>query len=115
MIKITNLNKYFYYKKSNQIHVVNNTSITFPQTGLVTILGESGCGKTTLLNILGGLDDFRSGTIEYDGIEVELHNITIQEQIYGAPEELGILLGMDFFEGKDWELDFSAGVLRFKK
>ena len=74
MIKITNLNKYFYYKKSNQIHVVNNTSITFPQTGLVTILGESGCGKTTLLNILGGLDDFRSGTIEYDGIEINKYN-----------------------------------------
>lgn len=53
--------------------------------------------------------------IEYDGIEVELHNITIQEQIYGAPEEMGILLGMDFFEGKDWKLDFSTGVLRFKK
>ena len=53
--------------------------------------------------------------IEYDGIEVELHNITIQEQIYGALEEMDILLGMDFFEGKDWELDFSTGVLRFKK
>lgn len=53
--------------------------------------------------------------IEFEGTEVELHNITIQEQIYGAPEEMDILLGMDFFEGKEWKLDFTAGVLRFKK
>lgn len=53
--------------------------------------------------------------IEFEGTEVELHDITIQEQIYGAPKEMDILLGMDFFEGKEWELDFSAGVFRFKK
>ncbi len=66
MIKITNLNKYFYRHKQNEIHVINNTSIEFPETGLVAILGESGCGKTTLMNVLGGLDRFNSGTIEID-------------------------------------------------
>ena len=66
MIKITNLHKYFYRKKSNEIHVINDVSLVFPETGLVTILGESGSGKTTLMNVLGGLDNFYSGTIEYD-------------------------------------------------
>lgn len=53
--------------------------------------------------------------IEFEGIEVELHNITMQEKIYGAPKEMDILLGMDFFEGRAWEMDFSAGILKFKK
>lgn len=67
MIKITNLNKYFYRKKYNEIHVINDTTLEFPQTGLVTLLGESGSGKTTLLNVLGGLDGFDNGEIEIDG------------------------------------------------
>ena len=35
--------------------------------------------------------------VDFEGMEVELHNITMQEKIYGAPDEMDILLGMDFF------------------
>lgn len=38
-----------------------------PSAGLVFILGKSGCGKTTLLNILGGLDDFDGGDVTVNG------------------------------------------------
>lgn len=51
--------------------------------------------------------------LEFEGTEVKLHNITMQEKIYGAPKEMDILLGMDFFEGRAWEMDFAAGILRF--
>ena len=67
MIKITNLNKYFYRYRDYEIHVINDSTIEFPETGLVTLLGESGSGKTTLLNVIGGLDDFEKGEIEIDG------------------------------------------------
>ncbi len=66
MIKITNLNKYFNKGKSNQIHVIDDTTLEFPEKGLVAITGPSGCGKTTLLNVIGGLDKFHSGEIEFD-------------------------------------------------
>lgn len=66
MISLRNLNKYYNKGKSNEIHVINNTSLEFPETGLVALTGPSGCGKTTLLNVIGGLDSFQSGEIIFD-------------------------------------------------
>ena len=56
MIKLTSLNKYFNRGKQNEIHVINNVDIELPERGMVSIFGRSGCGKTTLLNVIGGLD-----------------------------------------------------------
>lgn len=67
MIKLVNVNKYFNRFKSNQIHVINNTNLELPETGLIALLGESGCGKTTLLNAIGGLDKINSGAIYVNG------------------------------------------------
>ena len=44
MITLTNVNKYFNRHKKNQIHVINNTTLTLEDTGLVSLLGPSGCG-----------------------------------------------------------------------
>ncbi len=67
MIKLTKLSKYFNRGKLNEIHVINDTSLEFPEKGLVALTGPSGCGKTTLLNVIGGLDKFESGEIDFDG------------------------------------------------
>lgn len=63
MIRLIHVNKYFNRKKNNEIHVINDTSIELEDKGLVTFLGNSGCGKTTLLNAIGGLDRVNSGEI----------------------------------------------------
>lgn len=65
MISVKNLNKYYHKGKRNEIHVIDDTTLSLPDTGFVCILGESGSGKTTLLNTMGGLDDFKSGEITY--------------------------------------------------
>ena len=67
MIKIDKVNKYYNKGKANQIHVIDNTSMTLPDKGIVCLLGPSGCGKTTLLNAIGGLDKVDSGSITIDG------------------------------------------------
>lgn len=66
MIRISNLNKYYFKNSAKEIHVINDTSLELPTTGLIAFLGKSGCGKTTLLNVIGGLDKANLGTIEYD-------------------------------------------------
>lgn len=74
MISLKNLNKYYNKGKSNEIHVINNTSLDFPETGLVALTGPSGCGKTTLLNVIGGLDSFHDGEIIFNDIAIKRYN-----------------------------------------
>ena len=70
MIKLEKVNKYFNKNKKNEIHVIDNTSVSFDSTGLVCLLGPSGCGKTTLLNVIGGLDKVKNGKIYVNGKRV---------------------------------------------
>ena len=67
MIKIENLKKTYDKGTKHANEVLHGISLTLPDTGFVCILGESGCGKTSLLNAIGGLDLFDSGTITTDG------------------------------------------------
>ena len=70
MVTLQNVDKYFYRRKSNQIHVINDTSLEFGETGLTALLGPSGCGKTTLLNVIGGLDRPDKGSIYINGQKI---------------------------------------------
>ncbi len=70
MLEINNVNKYFNKGHKNQIHVINNTTLSLEEKGLVALLGPSGCGKTTLLNTIGGLDKIKSGSIYVNGEKI---------------------------------------------
>lgn len=89
MIKLINVNKYFNKNRNNQIHVINHTSIDFPEKGLVAITGPSGCGKTTLLNVIAGLDNFHSGEIIYEEKSVQKYKSSIIDQIRN--EKIGFI------------------------
>lgn len=67
MIKIDQVNKFYNKGKANEIHVINDTTLTLPDAGMICLLGPSGCGKTTLLNAIGGLDKVDNGSITIDG------------------------------------------------
>ncbi|MCM1130232.1 MAG: ABC transporter ATP-binding protein/permease [Roseburia sp.] len=69
MIRIVNLNKFYNKNKSNELHVINNTTLEIQNTGLVTFLGASGAGKSTLLHVIGGLDK-ATGDIFYDDFNI---------------------------------------------
>lgn len=70
MLELVKCTKKYQIRKDKSQTVLKDVSIHFPITGFVSILGNSGNGKTTLLNIIGGLDSVDSGKILYDKTEV---------------------------------------------
>jgi len=61
MLEIRNVTKIYRSKTGTEVRALDNVSVTFPETGMVFILGKSGSGKSTLLNVIGGLDGCDAG------------------------------------------------------
>ena len=74
MIVVKNLSKTYKSKKGLLCHAIKDVSFTLPNKGMVFIVGKSGCGKTTLLNLIGGLDNITSGTIISAGNDLSTFN-----------------------------------------
>ncbi|XMB65979.1 ATP-binding cassette domain-containing protein [Mycoplasmatota bacterium zrk1] len=67
LIEIKNLNKHFVLDKKNTVFAVRNVSFDIYEGETVGLVGESGCGKTTLGRTVKGIYDTTSGDIIYDG------------------------------------------------
>lgn len=65
LLEIRNLTKNYYISGKGVLNVFDKFSITFFERDITCIIGSSGCGKTTLLKIIGGVEEFESGTIIY--------------------------------------------------
>ena len=74
---ITARNIYKSYKNGNNVlSVLEKISFEIKEKDFVTIVGPSGIGKSTLLNIIGTLDKPDSGSIEFDGLDLSKMNDT---------------------------------------
>lgn len=62
MLEVRDLKK-VYHDDSGDCLALDGVSFKLPSKGMVFVVGKSGCGKTTLLNTIGGLDQFTSGDI----------------------------------------------------
>lgn len=138
MITLKNVDKYFYRRKSNQIHVINDTSLEFGETGLTALLGPSGCGKTTLLNVIGGLDKADKGSIFINGQKITgrtagavdrirnlnigyifqnynlINNMTVFDNVAMVLKMVGIRDKDEIREKVDYALDL-VGMYRYRK
>lgn len=56
-----------YLAGENTVHALKGIDLSFRRSEFVSILGASGCGKTTLLNIIGGLDHYTEGDLIING------------------------------------------------
>ena len=72
-IEFKDVNK-IYGEKESEIHALVNTSFQIEKSELVVILGPSGAGKTTALNILGGMDNATTGEVIIDGNNITHYN-----------------------------------------
>ena len=70
MLKLTEIVK-DYRAGDNIVRALDGISVEFRRSEFVSVLGASGCGKTTLLNIIGGLDRYTSGQLNIDGQDTD--------------------------------------------
>lgn len=66
MLKLKDIKK-DYLAGDSVVHALKGIDLEFRENEFVAILGHSGCGKTTLLNIIGGLDQYTSGDLVING------------------------------------------------
>lgn len=62
MLQLKNIKK-VYKTAGSEVHALKGVTLNFRRNEFVSVLGASGCGKTTLLNIIGGLDHYTSGDL----------------------------------------------------
>ena len=62
MLKLIDIKK-DYITGDQVVHALKGINLEFRKNEFVAILGHSGCGKTTLLNIIGGLDKYSFGDL----------------------------------------------------
>ena len=70
MLKLTNIVK-DYGEGESKVRALKGVSVEFRNNEFVSILGQSGCGKTTMLNIIGGLDHYSEGNLTIDGVSTK--------------------------------------------
>lgn len=70
MLRLKNIVKQ-YTVGGQKIDALNGVSIDFRENEFVSVLGQSGCGKTTMLNIIGGLDRYTSGDLIINGVSTK--------------------------------------------
>lgn len=66
MLKLQNITK-LYKTGDTTVGALKGVSIKFRENEFVSVLGQSGCGKTTLLNIIDGLERYTDGDLFIDG------------------------------------------------
>uniref|UniRef100_UPI00404B986A ABC transporter ATP-binding protein n=1 Tax=Flavobacterium sp. TaxID=239 RepID=UPI00404B986A len=88
IIKIEDLKREF-VMGTETVHALRGISFTIKQGEFVTIMGSSGSGKSTMLNILGCLDQPTSGVYEIDGLKVK--DLTRNELATIRNEKIGFI------------------------
>ncbi len=73
MLEVRNVSK-IYHTKEIYVEALKDVSIKFVNHGFYFILGKSGCGKSTFLNLIAGLDNVTSGEILLDGEDITKFN-----------------------------------------
>lgn len=70
MLELNDIKK-DYVTGSTTVSALKGINLRFRDCEFVSILGQSGCGKTTMLNIIGGLDKYTSGDLKINGVSTK--------------------------------------------
>ena len=101
MLEINIINKSFNKNKKTKL-IFENTNFNLPNNGLILLKGESGIGKTTLLNMICKLDDDYIGSIKYDNKDITSefvkNNVSYLMQDNNLIEDISIYDNLNLYE-----------------
>ena len=115
MIELKNLNKYYNFGKSTEVHALKNVNLFIDKGEFVSVMGVSGSGKSTLLHIIGCLDMSTSGTYMLGKYDVsnygektlcELRN----DNIGFVLQDFGLIPEKSVYENISYPLMFNPSV-----
>lgn len=107
MIRLENVNKYFFKDDPREVHALRDINLHIEKEEFTAFVGPSGCGKTTLLNAIGALDSITSGKIyledkeitalsEREATELRLHEMGFVFQAYNLVPVLSVAENIAF-------------------
>ena len=70
IIECKDLSKVFYSSTGEKFKVVDSIDLKIPENEFVVLFGPGQCGKTTIINLIAGLEPASSGSILVDGVPV---------------------------------------------
>jgi ABC-type antimicrobial peptide transport system, ATPase component len=118
LISVRNLTK-VYHSAAGDFTALHDVNLDVNQGELLTIIGKSGAGKTTLINMISGIDHLTSGEILFDGVQVS-HMSEDQLAVWRG-KKLGMIYqsfylmpGLNLINNITLPLDF-AGLYQRKK
>lgn len=80
-LQLINITKFYKYGKKRQ-RVIDDLTIKFPSRGMIGIIGQSGTGKSTLLNIIAGIERPCNGQVLIDGHRLNYQQIRMYQRDY---------------------------------
>jgi cystine transport system ATP-binding protein len=93
IIRVSQLNKHF-----GALHVLKDVSLSVEEREVVCVIGRSGSGKSTLLRCINFLEQPTHGTIEVDGIQIEVAQHRLSKAQKEAIHQVRLCTGMVFQE-----------------
>lgn len=90
MIKLKGISKIYNKKKSNEFYALDKVNVEINKGELVAIIGKSGAGKSTMMHIIGCIDDFEEGTYELNGKDIS--GVRAKKKAEIRNKEIGIVM-----------------------
>ena len=90
MIKLKGISKIYNKKKSNEFYALDKVNVEINKGELVAIIGKSGAGKSTMMHIIGCIDDFEEGTYEMNGKDIS--GVSAKKKAEIRNKEIGIVM-----------------------
>ena len=113
-IKLVNVSK-FYAVEKEQVQVLNGINLDIPANKITIILGRSGCGKTTLLRLVAGLEGFEQGEIEGSDLKRKAYVFQEDRLMPWLDVKKNVTFGLKNKEIDDYKIDEIIEMVGLKK